>query len=315
MEVSLGTDIGGTNTKIGLVDGNGTILHKSTLSTLAERGFQPIFDEIMHSIADMLRWAGVRSLTVQSMGFGIPGTTDSEAGRVIFAPNLGWHNIDFLDRVRERFRVEVYVEQDTRAAAFAEYLVGEQSDVKNIICITLGTGIGCGIIIDGRIFKGAWNTAGEIGHTIVRPGGTLCKCGGRGCLEAYASGPAIARLAERNVPHYQKYLADGEQKLTARDVFAMAAAGVKEAKEIIDQTAELVGVGLVNLINLFSPEKIVLSGGISSADDGHLIDPIREFVRKNAYRILSDKVEISNSKLGENAPMIGAAMLHKSKSL
>lgn len=299
----LGVDIGGTNIKFGIVDDAGTILLQRKTETGAQRGSDAILACIVREIDSLLQDPLLRGRNLESMGFGVPGTADSAHGIVVYAPNLFWRNVDLASAIQPVFHTPVFVAQDTRAAAWAEYLVGEGRGLPGIAAVTLGTGIGCGLVLDGRIFHGALNTAGEFGHQIVAVDGEACNCGRRGCLEAHAGGLAIVREAKKRIAGLDS------SSVSVADVFRLSEQGNPQARELTDSVVRYIGIGLVNLINLTSVEMICLSGGISNAPRHLLLDPLVEFVRSRAYEAASEKVRICRSTLGEDAPMIGAALL------
>ena len=243
---------------------------------------------------------------VKNIGFGIPGTIDSKIGKVIHAPNLNWKNIDFFKYYDVKHPLKVYLGQDTRAAVLAEYLFGAGRGCDNLVCLTIGTGIGAGIIINGKVYSGSFGSAGEIGHMIIKPDGNKCNCGMRGCWEAHTSGYHILKEAK-------KIIKDDEKIKTGKDVFVLAKKGNKDAMNIINEAVYYLGIGCVNLLNILCPEKIIISGGLSNQKE-LLIEPLKEFVKRNGYQIAAKKVEVVEAKLGENAPMVGAAMFYHEES-
>lgn len=308
---SIGVDIGGTSIKFGIVDENGTILVRRKADTEPDRGSEAIAECIVSSIRGMLQDASLHHDDVTSIGLGVPGTADSATGTVVYAPNLFWRNVPIVAAIQPSFAAPIAIAQDTRAAAWAEYLVGSARGVQNLAAVTLGTGIGCGMVIGGRIFHGGLNTAGEFGHQIVELDGDACNCGRRGCLEAYAGGLAIVRRAKERISQIGKLLGKSESAVTVSDVYELASAGNQEARQITGEVMRYIGIGLVNLINLNSVETICISGGISNAPPALLLDPLVEFVRRRAYQEIADKVQICRSALGEDAPLIGAALLYR----
>ncbi|MGB6134506.1 MAG: ROK family protein [Acidobacteriaceae bacterium] len=311
---SVGVDVGGTNIKFGIVDESGAILVRRKADTEAERGSDVIAESIVTGIRAMLLDASLRHKDLTSIGLGVPGTADSATGTVVYAPNLFWRNVPIVAAIQPSFAAPIAIAQDTRAAAWAEYLVGSARGVQNLAAVTLGTGIGCGMVIGGRIFHGGLNTAGEFGHQIVELDGDACNCGRRGCLEAYAGGLAIVRRAKERIPDLPKLLGKSESAVTVSDVYDLAGQGNQEARQIADEVMRYIGIGLVNLINLTSVEAICISGGISNAPPALLIDPLVEFVRRRAYQEIAGKVQICRSALGEDAPLIGAALLDRAAS-
>jgi glucokinase len=308
-EVSVGIDIGGTNIKFGIVDGEGRILRQRKVATDPARGSETIVTEIVHQIWRLLEEAGLNADDLTSIGLGVPGTADPVRGTVVYAPNLFWRDVPIASVIQAVFRVPISLAQDTRAAAWAEYVAGSGRGLRGVAAVTLGTGVGCGMVIDGKIFHGALNTAGEFGHQIVEIEGKPCNCGRHGCLEAHAGGLAIVREAENQIPNIHELLQ--KKQIDVADVYHLAESGNAKARKLTDRVVKYIGVGLVNLINLNSIEMICLSGGISNAPATLLLDPLLEFVRCRAYEMAAKQVRICRSTLGEDAPLIGAALLHR----
>ena len=309
----VGMDLGGTNIKFGLVDEQGRILHQGKVRTDPCRGSQAVLQTIIDCIHSLLAEASLRPQDLATIGMGVPGTADAGNGMVVYAPNIFWENVAVGRIIRQAFSVPFFIAQDTRAAAWAEYLVGSGQGLRGLAAITLGTGIGCGLVINGRIFHGALNAAGEFGHQIVEPGGNRCNCGRLGCLEAYAGGLAIVREACLRIPSIGALIRKQASDVCVHDVYQLATAGHPQALELTRSVVRYVGMGLVNLINLCSVELISISGGISNAPEALLMDPLMAFVRANAYVSVANKVRVSTSALGEDAPLIGAALLYREK--
>jgi len=301
---NIGVDIGGTNIKLGIVDSTGRILHQRRIPTSPDRGSEAILAAIVDEIAALLASANLRRGDLTSIGVGVPGTADIATGTVVFAPNIFWKDVPVAPALQSALALPVYVTQDTRAAAWAEVRVGTAQGLDSIAAVTLGTGIGCGLILDGRIFHGALNTAGEFGHQIVNLDGEPCNCGRHGCLEAHAGGLAIVREARRRIPELA-----AQPTVAVDDVYRLAQQGHPEARRIADEVVRAIGVGLVNLVNLTSLQMVCLSGGISNAPRDLLLDPLIHFVRTRAYQGVSAKVQIVRSVLGEDASLIGASLL------
>ena len=308
---NVGVDVGGTTINTGFINQSGKIISHTTMATEAKRGSEAIIQAIIRKIKLMLAESGKAQKDIGSIGIGVPGTADSKNGVVVFAPNIFWQNVQVSAPLREAFNVPVHLGQDSRAAAWGEYLVGSAKGYKNTASITLGTGIGCGMIIDGRLFHGGLNTAGEFGHMIVELNGNKCNCGKTGCLEAHSAGLFIVREGKK-IPDVEKILRKNPDEVTVKDVFRLAEKGNTDAGKITDSVVSYLGMGFVNLINLNSLELISISGGISNAPDELLLNPLKEFIRQRAYSAIADKVKIVKSSLGDNAPMIGAALLDKS---
>ncbi|HLH34292.1 MAG TPA: ribose 5-phosphate isomerase B [Alloacidobacterium sp.] len=313
-KLSIGVDLGGTNIKFGLVDASGKVLLSSKEKTPAGQGDAAIVDSILFGVRRLLNESGAALRSVESLGIGVPGTVEPKTGVILFAPNLHLANFNIIAPIHKAFDIPVCVTQDTRAAAWGEYLVGSGQGVSTVASITLGTGVGCGMVLNGSIFHGGLNTAGEFGHMIVESDGRPCNCGRCGCLEAYAGGSAILRDARSVIKDLPQRLKKDEECISVEDVFELAVHGDVEARQITDQAVRYLGIGIVNLVNLNSIEIVSISGGISNAPDTLLLNPLREFVRNRAYKLTSEKVHLCKSSLGEDAPLIGAALLYCEES-
>lgn len=311
ISLSIGVDIGGTNTKIGIVDEAGSVLRQRRTATDPKQGCDAIAESIVCSIDDILKEGGLRRENVRGIGMGVPGTADSATGTVVYAPNLAWRNVPIVAAIKRRFPIPIYIAQDTRAAAWAEYLVGSERGLRSLAAVTLGTGIGCGMVLDGKIFHGGLNTAGEFGHQIVELDGKPCNCGRHGCLEAHAGGLAIVREAKKQIQTLEKLIQKDASRATVADIYALAEQRNADALRLTQQVVQYVGIGLVNLINLNSIEAICLSGGISSAPAHLLLEPLVEFVRGRVYQEIAGKIRLFRSVLGEDAPLIGASLLYR----
>jgi glucokinase len=307
----LGVDVGGTCIKFGIVDRGGNIILREESRTCPERGSDAVVNSIIEGIAQVLARASLSQADLTSIGLGVPGTVDPTSGVVVYAPNLFWRNVEVVNTVRNAFMVPVLIAQDSRASAWAEYLVGAGKGLRSLATVTLGTGIGCGLVFDGKIFDGALGTAGEFGHQLLDMNGAPCNCGRRGCLEAYAGGLAIVREARKRIPDIHELVHKTPANINVQDVYDLAERGHLRARELTDSLVTFIGVGLVNMINLCSIELISISGGISNAADELLLNPLISFVRNREYKVIADRVRICRSELGEDAPLIGAALLYR----
>jgi len=310
-KINIGVDLGGTTISTGFLDQKRKIVAHNSIKTEPDRGSEGIINAIIQNIKKTLVEQKISISDVNSIGVGVAGTTDTKNGVVVFAPNIFWKNVQVSALIKDAFKVPVFLGQDSRAAAWGEYLAGSGKGYKNIASITLGTGIGCGMILDGKLFHGGLNTAGEFGHTIVELNGYKCNCGKTGCLEAYSGGLAIVREGKK-IPDVEKLLKKDAAEISVKDVFTLAQSGNADARRITDSVVTYLGIGFVNLINVNSLELISISGGISNAPDDLLINPLKEFIKERAYSAIADKVKLVKSSLGDNAPMIGAALLDSS---
>jgi glucokinase len=309
--LNIGVDVGGTNIKFGLTDESGRIISLHRVRTAPETGPDGIIGSIAANLQVVVERAGATLSQVNSLGVGIPGTIDSRNGTVVFAPNIFWRHVEFVRKMRSLYDGHLYIAQDSRAAAWGEYVVGVGKGLSSIATITLGTGVGCGMVIDGKIFNGALNTAGEFGHQIVELEGNLCNCGRTGCLEAHAGGLAIVREAKAKIVDLSDVLHKSQDDISAKDIFDLAQQGHGEARKLTARVVRYIGIGLVNLINLNSPELISISGGIANAPPGLLLEALITFVRSRAYPAISAKVRICKSAFAEDASLIGASLLHR----
>lgn len=310
-KINIGVDVGGTTINTGFVTSEGKIIGQNSMKTEPSRGCDNIIDAIIGNIKKLLEEQNMNIEVINSIGIGVPGTVNSNDGKVVFAPNIFWKDVQVSAKIKEVFNVPVFLGQDSRASAWGEYLVGSGKGYKNMASITLGTGIGCGMIMDGKIFHGGLNTAGEFGHQMVEIEGHKCNCGKTGCLEAYTAGLAIVRDGKK-ITDVEKLIQKPSEEITVKDVFDLAQSGNEDAIKITDSVVAYLGMGFVNLINLISPELISLSGGISNAPDELLFYPLKKVIKARAYSAISEKLVLVKSSLGDNAPMIGAALLYRS---
>lgn len=300
MEVSysIGIDIGASKANIGVVHNTGKIVTCSKIATGLGCNCRDTMDKILQSAQQCIKAAGLAADCIGFVGIGVPGTVDAKMGNVLFAPNIKWENEPIVSYVRNYFNCEIALTQDSHAAALGEYYFGAGRGCQDIVCITIGTGISCGIIIGGKIHTGL-GTAGELGHIIVEQEGKQCNCGKKGCMETYASGSAMNEAAKT------LGLKD------AKELFVRAADGDKEALRFVQRGIAALGVGIVNLVNILSPQAVVISGGLCTQKD--YVDAIRDFVYERAYSVLmkNEKFKIATALLEENAPLVGAAIAYK----
>jgi len=310
--LSVGVDLGGTNIKFCVSDEFGAIRSRHRIRTPNEAGCAGIIESIVANIPIVLEGANTPLSQINSIGLGIPGTVDPQRGVIVFAPNIFAVDVEIVKAIQRFYDLPVYLSQDSQAAAWGEYLVGAGQGLSTVVSVTLGTGIGCGMVIGGKIYHGALNnTAGELGHQIVEVDGNQCNCGRQGCLEAYAGGLAIVRAAKESIAGLSDLIGKSSDCVSVEDVFELARRGNKDAKRVTDNVVKYVGIGLVNLVNLISPDLISMSGGICNAPAALLLNPLAEFVRERAYPTISESVKICLSPLGSDAPLIGVAMLHR----
>lgn len=305
----IGLDLGGTNIKAGLVSDTGKPISKISVPTQAEGGVDAVVENLIQAATAVMDEAGLQLSEVQGIGIGAPGLVDTDAGIVIAAPNLpGFRDIPLATRIQNRTGVQTWIENDANAAAMGEFWVGSGRDgqVRDLVMLTLGTGVGSGIIIQGRVFHGGFGIAGELGHMIVKPGGTKCSCGQRGCLEMYASASGTGRRAAEAVAAGEASSLSQHRTITSKEVFDAAKQGDALAMRIVRETAEVLGIAVVNLCRILDPHMIVFAGGMILAGD-MLFDQIRSVVRENWWNMNEPRVRIVPAELGNDAGFIGAA--------
>lgn len=312
MSQRIGIDVGGTNVKIALVSDEGKIIYSNSFPTRAEMGYEYTINSMKDAIKELLKETKLETKDIEGIGFGFPGQIDCQKGIVRLAPNIpGWVNVPIADIMEKEFNIPTRVDNDVRTAALGELNYGAGVGCQNLVCITVGTGIGSGLVINGKLVRGASNAAGELGHIKLNmDGGPLCGCGDRGCLEAYASGPSIVAMAEEYIKGGKstRYRELANPEITPYIVSVAAQEGDPVAKQIFRIMGEYIGMGLTSVVNLLNPEKIIIGGGVAAAGD-ILFDPIKETIAKRAMTIQKEAVEIVPAQLGNNAGVIGASLL------
>ena len=318
-ELYLGIDLGGTKIHTAVVSRDGDILADDYRETVAERGASGVLDRIVASAQAAMAQGGAGREEITAIGIGAPGPMDATAGVLTAPPNLpGWNNVPLKALLEERLGIPAFLENDANAAALAEYHYGAGRGSRNMIYVTVSTGIGGGLILNGALYYGSDGAAGEIGHMTILPNGPLCGCGNRGHLEALASGTAIARdareLLSRGVPTLIRELADDDPaQVTARLVAQAAEQGDLEAQELLDRAMGYLGVGMANLANIFNPDEIVIGGGLANLGE-KLFGPVRRTVRNTCFDVIADRVQVAPATLGPNVGVIGAAAVAISRS-
>ena len=308
----IGIDVGGTNIKIALVNEQGSIIYSNSIPTRAEMGYEYTINNMKEAITDLLKETKSEAKNIEGLGFGFPGQIDCQKGVVRLAPNIpGWVDVPIAKIMEKEFGIPTRVDNDVRCAALGELNFGAGVGCENLVCITVGTGIGSGLIINGKLVRGASNAAGEIGHIKLDiNGGPLCGCGDRGCLEAFASGPSIVAMAEDYIKGGKstKYRELANPEITPYVVSEAAKQGDAVAKRIFTIMGEYIGMGLVSVVNLLNPEKIIIGGGVAAAGD-ILLDPIKETIIKRSMPISGSAVKVVPAQLGNTAGVIGASLL------
>lgn len=312
----IGIDVGGTNVKIALVDDSGKIIYSNSVPTRAEMGYEYTVNNIKQAIYDLLKETKLEAKEIEGIGFGFPGQVDYKSGVVRLAPNIpGWVDVPIAKMIEDEFHIPTRVDNDVRCAALGELKYGAGKGCENLICITVGTGIGSGLIVNGKLVRGASNAAGEIGHIKLQiHDGPICGCGDTGCMEAFASGPAIVAMAEEYIlggksTKYREMANGGD--ITPFIVAEAAKAGDPVARRIFSRIGEYIGIGMASVVNLLNPEKIIIGGGVADAGD-ILLDPLKDTLKKRAMKIAGETVEVVSAQLGNTAGVIGASLLIES---
>lgn len=305
----IGIDVGGTTVKIGIIDKIGNILDKWEIPTNTENQGESILSDIWESLR-----VKISPENVAGIGIGVPGFIDQETGNVYEAVNIGWKQVELAKIFKEFSGLPVFVENDANAAVLGENWKGAGGQVRNLVAVTVGTGIGGGIIANGSILNGISGTAGEIGHITMDRYGSPCNCGRRGCLETISSATGIVRQAKERIkekPESTLAMVYGEQgNLTAKDIFQLADSGDILCKNIIEHAAEVLGLAIANLTVIINPSRILIGGGVSKAgtDFVNLID---DAFRKYTLAKAGEVCELKLAQLGNDAGIIGAAFLVK----
>jgi glucokinase len=313
----LGIDIGGTNLVVGSVAEDGSALRAlESEPTHAEAGQSDVLDRLITLAQRTIERTRreVRGAEIIGVGVGAPGPLDTKSGIVLLTPNLGWVNLPLRQIIHERLGLPAALDNDANCAVLGEWWMGAARGTKNAIGITIGTGIGGGIIVDGKLYHGASDCAGEIGHTTIDTEGRRCKCGNYGCLEAYASGPNIAMRAVEElkagaVSRLADYVGGDLRQVTAQTVYQAAHDGDGLALEVVNDTAKFLGVGIANLLNVFNPEVVVVCGGVTLAGD-RLFDPLRREVARRAFKPAVSVCRIVPCELSGTAGVYGAAKVY-----
>lgn len=318
MKYYLGVDLGGTNLRTAVVEiERGQILIQRKCPTLAVEGQEAVIARMLSLVDDVIVESGISVSELGGIGVGVPGTPDIDRGTILLLPNLPgqWRNVPLQSILEQHTGLNTSLINDVRAMTLAEWQFGAGRGVDTMVCIAIGTGIGGGVVINGQLHLGIGGTAGEFGHQIVEANGPRCGCGGHGCLELYASGPAIASMGVKEVMHGHTTLI-GElvnydlNQVTAEVVFAAAEQGDPAAIAILQRAGKYLGIAVSNILGAISPRKIILGGGVAQA--GSLLLPsIWEVVRERVHVFPLNEVEMLTAELGTSAGLVGAAIWAK----
>jgi len=303
----LAIDIGGTKLAAGIVDADGTILVRGEVPTLALEGPERVLERTVQLARDLLGKACLPAAAIRRIGIGCAGPVDRQAGLILNPPNLpGWVRVPLVEYFQEALGRPAVLENDANAAALGEFRYGAGRGARSLVYLTVSTGIGGGIILDGKLWHGLKDGAGEVGHMTLVSDGPLCGCGNRGCLEALASGPSIARRAREALARGRQSRLRDLPDVTAADVARLAREGDPVAGEVWDGTVRYLGVGVAAIVTILAPERVVLGGGVTEAGDW-LFEPLRREVRQRVKLVAVESVPILPAALGRDVGILGAA--------
>lgn len=310
---SIGIDLGGTNIAVGLVDDRGKILQKDSIPTKRERAYQQIIKDMAMLSLKVVADAGKDIQEIKSIGIGSPGIPDSKNGILLYANNLNFRNVPMREEMQKYIHLPVYINNDANCAALAESAVGAAAGVEHSVTVTLGTGVGGGVIIHRKIYGGFNYAAAELGHMVIVSGGMPCTCGRNGCWEAYASATALIRQTQaaalENPKSMINTLVNNDMtKINAKTAFDAAKQGDETGQKVVEQYIRYVAEGLINIINIFQPEVVAIGGGVSKEGE-YLLKPLRELVSSGVYTRGVSQTQIKTAQLGNDAGIVGAAML------
>lgn len=311
----IGVDLGGTNLRVAIADTDtGQIFHQHQCLTLAAEGQEAVIQRIVQLIKELIQESGVPASSIKGVGIGVPGTLDIDTGIIQFLPNLPgkWLNVPLRAIVQEQVQLPVALINDVRAITLGEWTFGAGRGVETVVCLAIGTGIGGGVVVNGQFHLGIGGTAGEFGHQVVEVGGLPCGCGGKGCLELYASGPAIAAMGVKEVMHGHttrigELVEHDLNRIDAEVIIQAAREGDQIAKAILQRVGMYLGIAVGNILGVVSPQRVIFGGGVSSAGD-LLLAPIVQTVNERVHVIPVGKVEFVLAELGINGGLIGAAL-------
>lgn len=261
----IGIDLGGTETKIGIVNHDGHIIEKRIIPTLVSKGSNDVITRIAKTVNELISEKGIEK-NIIGIGVGSPGSINREKGIVIFSPNFpGWKNVPLARKLEDLTGFKAYVENDANAFALGEWAFGRFKGAPNIIALTLGTGVGGGVISRGELITGSKGFGGELGHVIIEPDGPLCGCGSHGCLEALASATSIVRMALEYKKRYPQSSVFAHENITAKDVFDSAKSGDEMAELVVERATRALAIGIAGFVHIFNPNVVILGGGVSRA--------------------------------------------------
>lgn len=316
---AIGIDLGGTNTKLALVNGRGKILVKERFFTQDYSTKRSLIAALIDKIEIVISSSNIKKRDILGIGIGLPGLIDNEGGIVRYLINIpGWKNVPLAAIIKKYFNIPTFIDNDVNVTTLAELKFGAGRGVKNLVCLTLGTGVGGGVAVNGELYRGSTLSAGEVGHIPLEKRGLRCNCGGYGCLERYVGNKYLVEDVKSQIKNGKRTtitkLVDNKlSKITPKVIAEAAKKGDKFAIDIWRNMGDNLGIALAGIVNFFNPEKIVIGGGVAKAGK-ILFDSITKTVRLRAMKLPGGKVKIVRAELGEEAGIIGAAVLAMVKS-
>ena len=309
----IGIDLGGTNIAAGIVNEDGELLIKDSIPTNGTRHYTEIIRDMGELSLKLIKELGIEMNKIYSVGIGTPGTPDKEKGVLVYTNNINFKNVPMVSEMKKYIGLPVYIDNDANCAALAEAAFGAAKNTNSSITITLGTGIGGGVIIDKKIYSGFNYSGAELGHMVIEVDGNQCTCGRKGCWEAYASATALIKktrqAAKANPESLIHELVDNDlNNVSGKTAFEAARQGDKTAQLVINEYIKYLAEGMTNIVNIFQPEVLVIGGGISKEGD-YLLKPLKERIGRDVYCKEVRQTELRIAQMGNNAGIIGAAML------
>jgi glucokinase len=314
MKYYIGIDLGGTNIKAGVVNENYEIISKASVKTNCPRPAEEIADDMARVSIEACKNAGISIDDVEWVGIGTPGIANNEDGIIHYSNNLDFHDVPIRKYIQKHINKPVYVANDANAAAYGEFVAGAAKGAQNAVCITLGTGVGAGIIVDGKILVGSNYAGAELGHIVIEVDGPQCTCGRKGCFEVFSSATGLIRMTKEAMDKDKDsilwtYYKENGNAVSARHSFNAMRAGDSAGKAVVDKYIKYLATGITNTINIFQPDILCIGGGVCNEGDPLLL-PVKELVSKEIYSSMLDKnTVITVAELGNDAGIIGAAFL------
>ena len=317
----VGVDIGGTNLKAGLVDENGVLLATQKMKVASIADDDGLAWTVASLVQELAHTVNISVSDVASVGVGVPGTVEIRSGSINYTCNLPLRNVPLRKLFHRYLSIPLYIENDANCAALAEFLVGAGRDSKRFVTITLGTGVGAGIVHNGKIYHGANGMAGEVGHMVIQRGGLPCPCGRHGCWEQYASATALKRMTAAALAAYPdsilaQVVAENDGRVSGQSAFIAARRGDPVGQQVCDEYVDYLACGVVNVVNIFQPDTLAIGGGVSNEAEEQLLLPVQQRVARESIPCGRDRrTRIVKAELGNRAGLIGAALLGKNKRI